>query len=325
MAADTGPSCIDTLKIDDSGGFTSADPQVDIRPSDETAPLMPVTGSSNCQRCLSQCCFLSDLYYPFLLAQGTMLGLSLTYFWISLTPSLLQKIKGNTSLTDAIQLKPGNESCMLFVSKKKFFQFTIAYDFFATLNCIIFTVIVVKSQIFVGFSIVGRNLIHLPKFWTLVILFALYLLGALLTAIISLIYFPKLSHLECSRKKCLGHLEKFGIAMDVIHSFFLTILIAFLNNVNIRNIGHIRTYKSLKIALVLFCSCLAISWLTIVFGIGVSLGSKNDSLIAICQILLLPFYQKAIELLWTKIFRDEKCIIGEISSQNDENQHSSAV
>ena len=325
MAADTGPSCIDTLKIDDSGGFTSADPQVDIRPSDETAPLMPVTGSSNCQRCLSQCCFLSDLYYPFLLAQGTMLGLSLTYFWISLTPSLLQKIKGNTSLTDAIQLKPGNESCMLFVSKKKFFQFTIAYDFSATLNCIIFTVIVVKSQIFVGFSIVGRNLIHLPKFWTLVILFALYLLGALLTAIISLIYFPKLSHLECSSKKCLGHLEKFGIAMDVIHSFFLTILIAFLNNVNIRNIGHIRTYKSLKIALVLFCSCLAISWLTTVFGIGVSLGSKNDWLIAICQILLLPFYQKAIELLWTKIFRDEKCIIGEISSQNDENRHSSAV
>ena len=269
--------------------------------------------------------FLSDLYYPFLLAQGTMLILSLTYFWISLTPLLLQKIKGNTSLIDAIQLKPGSESCMLFVSKKKFFQFAIAYNFFATLNCIIFTAIVVKSQIFVGFSIVGRNLIHLPKFWTLVILFALYLLGALLTAIISLIYFPKLSHLECSSKKCLGHLEKFGIAMDVIHSFFLTILIAFLNNVNIRNIGHIRTYKSLKIALVLFCSCLAISWLTTVFGIGVSLGSKNDWLIAICQILLLPFYQKAIELLWTKIFRDEKCIIGEISSQNDENRHSSAV
>ena len=171
--------------------------------------------------------FLSDLYYPFLLAQGTMLILSLTYFWISLTPLLLKKIKGNTSLTDAIQLKPGNESCMLFVSKKKFFQFAIAYNFFATLNCIIFTAIVVKSQIFVGFSIVGRNLIHLPKFWTLVILFALYLLGAL-------IYFPKLSHLECSNKKCLGHLEIFGIVMAMIHSFFLTILIAFLNNVNIR-------------------------------------------------------------------------------------------
>ena len=226
MAADTGPSCIDTLTIEDSGGFTSADPQVDIRPSDETAPLMPVTVSSNCQRCISQC-FLSDLYYQFLLAQGTMLILSLTYFWISLTPLLLQKIKGNTSLIDAIQLKPGSESCMLFVSKKKFFQFAIAYNFFATLNCIIFTAIVVKSQIFVGFSIVGRNLIHLPKFWTLVILFALYLLGAL-------IYFPKLSHLECSNKKCLGHLEIFGIVMAMIHSFFLTILIAFLNNVNIR-------------------------------------------------------------------------------------------
>ena len=243
--------------------------------------------------------FLSDLYYPFLLAQGTMLILSLTYFWISLTPLLLKKIKGNTSLTDAIQLKPGNESCMLFVSKKKFFQFAIAYNFFATLNCIIFTAIVVKSQIFVGFSIVGRNLIHLPKVWTLVILFALYLLGALLTAI-SFIYFPKLSHLECSYKKCLGHLEIFGIVMDVIHPFFLTILIAFLNNVNIRNISHIRTYKSLKIALVVFCSCLAISWLTSVFGIGVSLGGKNDWLIAIGRILLLPFYQKAIELLWKK-------------------------
>ena len=323
MAADTGPSCIDTLTREDSGGFTSADPQVDIRPSDETTPLMPVTVSSNCQRCLSQSCFLSDLYYPFLLAQGTMLILSLTYFWISLTPLLLQKITGITSLTDAIQLKPGSESCMLFVSNKKFFQFVIAYNFFATLNCIIFTAIVVKSQIFVGFSIVGRNLIHLPKFWTLVILFALYLLGSLLTA--SFFYFPKLSHLECLYKKCLGHLEIFGIVMDVIHSFFLTILIAFLNNVNIRNISHIRTYESLKIALVVFCSCLAISWLTSVFGIGVSLGGKNDWLIAIGRILLLPFYQKAIELLWTKIFRDEKCVIGEISSQNDENRHSSAV
>ena len=65
MVADTGPSSIDTLTMEDSGSFTSADPQVDIRHPDETAPLMPVTVLSNRQRCLSQCCFLSDLYYLF--------------------------------------------------------------------------------------------------------------------------------------------------------------------------------------------------------------------------------------------------------------------
>ena len=84
MVADTGPCCIDTLTMEDSGSFTSADPQVDIRHPDETAPLMPVTVLSNRQRCLSQSCFLSDLYYLFLLAQGAMLILCMTYFWISL-------------------------------------------------------------------------------------------------------------------------------------------------------------------------------------------------------------------------------------------------
>ena len=119
-----------------------------------------------------------------------------------------------------------NHVCCL-LARRNFSNLQSRIIFFATFNYIIFTAIVVKSQIFVGFSIVGRNLIHLPKFWTLVILFALYLLGAL-------IYFPKLSHLECSNKKCLGHLEIFGIVMAMIYSFFLTILIAFLNNVNIR-------------------------------------------------------------------------------------------
>ena len=296
MAADTGPNCIDTLTMEDTERFTSADPQVDIRLPEETAPLIPVTNSSNRQRF----CFFSDLYYSFLLAQGAMLILSITFFWIS--------------------LQSGSEPCTS-VNMMRFVKFSIAYDFFGTLNCIIFTAIVVKSQIFVGFSIVFRNLIHLPKFWTLVILFALYSLGALLTVINVLYLISQRKDLHCY----LFCLEIVGISIEVIHSLFMTIFIGFLNYTNIRNVRRECTYVLLKIALVVFCSCFAISWLNFVFLTGFYLRYQQKFLEAIGQFLLLPFCQKVIELLWTKILHNEKRIIGKISSQNDENRHSSAI
>lgn len=84
----------------------------------------------------------------------------------------------------------------LFVNIKRFLRFAIAYNFFGILNYIIFTAIVVKSQMFLGLSIVCRSLNHLLKFLTLVILLALYSLGALLT-VINVNYFYELRELDC--------------------------------------------------------------------------------------------------------------------------------
>ena len=165
MVADTGPSCIDTLTMEDSGSFTSAETQVDIRHPDETAPLMPVTVLSNRQRCLSQCCFLSDLYYLFLLAQGAMLILCMTYFWISLI--LDNYSKESREIPHWLMRSNYNQEVNhvpRFVNMKRFLKFAIAYNFFGILNYIIFTAIVVKSQIFLGLSIVCRNLNHLLEF-----------------------------------------------------------------------------------------------------------------------------------------------------------------
>lgn len=45
----------------------------------------------------------------------------------------------------------------------------------------------------------------------------------------------------------------------------------------------------------------------------------NDKAKNITMLLLLPFVKKITELLWGKIFFDEKCIIGELMRNRDTN------
>ena len=292
MAADIDPNCVDTATMEDSGSFTSADSQFDVGRPNETARLIPEVNSSNHQRFIFLRCSSSVLYRFLLVAQVVALLLFITIDISSI------------SKTDMICALPYKEILLAL---------SVVYDFIGTVNCSIYIAIIVKSPGFVGYLTVGRNLIHLPKFWILVILFLLYLLGALLTII------------DDSSKKCGAYLKIIGIVIEVIHCCFMTILIGFLNYTNIKNITRNGTNVLLKIALVFFCFCFAISWLYFVFKIGLIIQEKNNRFMAIGEFLLLPFCQKVMELLWTKIFHNDKCIIGKISSQNDENQHSSAV
>ena len=299
MAADIGPNCVDTAIMEDSGSFTSADSQFDVGRPNETTRLIPEVNSSNHQRFIFLRCSSSVLYRFLLVAQVVAL-LSLITIDIS-----------STLKTDMICALPCKEISLAL---------SVVYDFIGTVNCSIYIAIIVKSPGFVGYLTVGRNLIHLPKFWILVILFLLYLLGALLTIIL---YYA--TELDDSSKKCKAYLKIIGIVIEVIHCCFMTILIGFLNYTNIKNITRNGTNVLLKTALVVFCFCFAISWLYFVFKIGLILQEKNNRFMAIGEFLLLPFCQKVMELLWTKIFHNDKCIIGKISSKNDENQHSSAV
>ena len=312
MAADTGPNCVDTVTMEDSGSFTSADPQSDVGHPNETTPLIPEVNSSNRQRYVSLRCSFSVLYCLLLVAQVVALLSCFT----AITLSLLE-----TNTTKSHQ-KSGR--CALCVYKEIAYAFSIFYDFIGTVNCSIYIAIIVKPPGFVGYSTVGRNLIHLPKFWTLVILLLLYLLGALLTIILDITNWKESDDSLC--KNFVAYLKIIGIVIEMIHCCFITILIGFLNYTNIKNITRNGTNVLLKRALVVFCVCFAISCLILVFEIGFILQRTSNLFVAIGEFLLLPFCQKVIELLWKKIFHNDKCIIGKISSQNDENrQHTSTV
>ena len=311
MAADTGPNCVDTVTMEDSGSFTSADPQFDVGHPNETTPLIPEVNSSNRQRYVSSRCSFSVLYCLLLVAQVVAL---LSFF---ITDILLLS---ETNTTKSHQ-KSGRYA--LCVYKEITYAFSIFCDFIGTVNCSIFIAIIVKSPGFVGYLTVGRNLIHLPKFWTLVILLLLYLLGALLTIILYCTKEKESDDGLC--KNCVACLKIIGIVIEVIHCCFITILIGFLNYTNIKNITRNGTNVLLKRALVVFCFCFAMYCLILVLDVGFILQGTSNLFVATGEFLLLPFCQKVIELLWKKIFHNDKCIIGKISSQNDENRHSSTV
>ena len=81
------------------------------------------------------------------------------------------------------------------------------------------------------------------------------------------------------------------------------ILVVFLNHTNLRYTisGRAWVYRMLKGTLVMFCFRLFVPVVKNILMAQI----MND-------ILLLPFCKKIIELLWQKIFFNEKCIIGKI-------------
>ena len=72
----------------------------------------------------------------------------------------------------------------------------------------------------------------------------------------------------------------------------------------------------LKGALILFC----FRFFLMLVGNTIHVIYANDKAKNITMLLLLPFVKKITELLWGKIFFDEKCIIGELRRNRDTNQ-----
>ena len=190
-------------------------------------------------------------------------------------------------------------------------------------NCFFFLGIIVKSPSFAGFSTVLRDLCFLPNFWTLLLFFLLYLIGGS----INIDSYHKL-YMECIQYRILHKYEKcYGFQLAVVKSileildfFTMMILVVFLNHTNLRYTisGRVWVYRMLKGTLVMFCFRVFVPVVVNITNTSITLidvpDKDADTIKAqiINEILLLPFCKKIIELLWQKIFFDEKCIIGKI-------------
>ena len=184
---------------------------------------------------------------------------------------------------------------------------TMALNLVEIINCCFFLGIIVKSPSFVGFSTVLKDLCCLPNFWTLLLFFLLYLIGGSIS-----IHIQHEQYKNCTKVYSLSKVDKcrnvfklaiVEIILEILDFFIMMILVVFLNHTNLRYTisGRAWVYRMLKGTLVMFCFRLFVPVVKNILMAQI----MND-------ILLLPFCKKIIELLWQKIFLDEKFIIGKI-------------
>ena len=102
------------------------------------------------------------------------------------------------------------------------------------LNCLIFLIIVARSPRFVGCFTVFKNLIRLPRFWTLVSLLVLYIQGAALV----------LRHLLPIASRDNDTANEVGLVMkfvkEVLNVFTKVALVGVLNYVQVGNVARSR-------------------------------------------------------------------------------------
>ena len=179
-------------------------------------------------------------------------------------------------------------------------------------NCFFFLGIIVKSPSFAGFSTILRDLFFQPNFWTLLLFFLFYLIGALLSI-------NRLHEVPNCMTSKYCRLAFVAIICEILNFFSLMILVVFLNYTTLRYTtrGRAWVYRMHKGTLVMFCFRLFVPVVFNIVNYNIALihGISNKDILTakiINEILLLPFCKKIIELLWQKICLDEKCIIGKI-------------
>ena len=199
----------------------------------------------------------------------------------------------------------------------------IAFNLVNIMNCCFFLGIIVKSPSFVGFSTVFNDLGYLPKFWTLLLSFILYLIAGTIcihTVLESFktCYAQDHSLCEIVNYCCVTKLTIVEMILEILNFFIMMILVVFLNHTNLRYTisGHAWVYRTLKGTLVMFCFRFFVPVVSLMTTLSIALTNgpspETQTAKTISEILVLPFCKKIIELLWKKIFFDEKCIIGKI-------------
>ena len=201
---------------------------------------------------------------------------------------------------------------------------TMALNLVEIINCCFFLGIIVKSPSFVGFSTVLKDLCCLPNFWTLLLFFLLYFIRGSIN-----IYSQDELFKNCEKGYSSSMVDKcrnvyklaiVEIILEILDFFIMMILVVFLNHTNLRYTisGRAWVYRMLKGTLVMFCFRLFVLVVVNIKKVNSALifNPDEDKKILMAQImndiLLLPFCKKIIELLWQKIFFNEKCIIGKI-------------
>ena len=206
----------------------------------------------------------------------------------------------------------------------------IALNLVEIINCCFFPRNHFKIPVIVGFSTVVKDLCCLANFWALLLFFLLYLIGASISIHISDGLYKNCTQYESFRMiyKCRNVFKLVVEIILEILNFFTMMIVVFLNHTNLRYTisSSAWVYRMLKGTLVMFCVRLfvpVVSNITII-SIALIYGPNENKGILRAQIindnLLLPFCKKIIELLWQKIFLDEKCIIGKIRRNRGKRQ-----
>ena len=181
-------------------------------------------------------------------------------------------------------------------------------DSFLGAACIF--VIIMKKSLSVSICTVLKDLLCLPKFWTLILFYVLYVIGASL-AINE--YNPN-DISDCYPYE--AKLVKTQIGLEMPNLFSMMVLVLLLNYTNVRETKPFCAWVLLKGALILFCFRF---FATVVFNMIrvstalISVPAANRKVtkaLIINDVLVLPFCRKIVELLWKKLFFDEKRIIG---------------
>ena len=275
-------------------------------PADENTPLVREANSTNRQ--LRICEHFNCRHF--------LLGVFLLFLFAEVALFTSVVIYGTVNV-DYINTLEGNYH-------ENYISTVMALNLVEIINCCFFLGIIIKSPSFAGFSTVVKDLCCLPNFWTLLLFFLLYLIGGSISIHIYYGLYKNCTQFDSFSMiyKCRNALKLaiVEIILEILNFFTMMILVVFLNHANIRYTisGSTWVYGMLKGALAMFCFRLFVPVVFNILQISTALiygpNGNKDIVRAqiITEILLLPFCKKIIELLWQKIFLDEKFIIGKI-------------
>ena len=255
-------------------------------PPDESTSLVPETRPLNWrQKCRKFWCFV---YFLPLLAD-VVLSILLDYN----TFKYYNKVNVNVSAL------PTEEGLDLKKELEDNLKEAIAVVVIDASICWIFLIIVARSPRFVGCFTILKNLIGLPRFWNLVSLLVLYIIGVVAVMKVN------------SAIEIVFVIEP---VTELLNVFTKVALVGVLNHVRLQDVARLRfNYLFLKGILAVtcffqFCTLIgAMGKVYFTFLRPIATGSSGDSVLTL---FLLPFFTRTTELIWTKILQDNKCIIG---------------
>ena len=277
-------------------------------PTDENTPLMREANSTSRQRRICEHFLLIGFFSLFLSAEVVLI--------ISCLSLTLQKyLSGNW--TNSLPQENLDEELSYNIT------WGIFLNVVEIVNCCFFLRIVAKSPSFFGPSRVLKDLCRLPKFWTLILFFLLYLMGASLSIYSANgLYSFCMNHKLCRIQKSTFDKIFLQITLEILNFLFVMILVVFLNHTKLRYTIPGRAYILLKGALILFCFRFFFLVVGNTINFILALDANEGAIRAnkISEILFLPFLKKIIELLWEKIFFDKKRIFGKMRRNRDTHQ-----
>ena len=179
----------------------------------------------------------------------------------------------------------------------------IVLIFIDTCICWMFLGIVARSPHFVGCFTILKNLIRLPRFWSLVLLVVLYITATVLELLFSLSSLQSQDALV----KVIKILLAMESVMELLNVFTKLALVGVLNHVHVQNVARSRfKYSLLKVTLVVtwfcqFCNLIGATWFAYFSFIKTTVTGNSYvqqvilSTQAVTELLLLPFVIRTTE------------------------------